>query len=126
MICPYCGSPATCVDSSMIYGRSYGFAWVCANYPECDSYCGCHPGTKKPLGRLADKYLRAAKVAAHNAFDRLWKPGKFNRFGRRKDAYRWLAGEMGLAISDTHIGEFDVDQCLRVRELCMALRGQLA
>jgi len=53
MVCPYCGLPAKLVDSEIIYnGRSFGNAWVCSNYPECDAYVGCHrddPG--KPSNR---------------------------------------------------------------------------
>ena len=69
--CPYCGSRARLVDSTAIYGRSYGMTWVCERYPSCGAYVGCHPGTTTPLGRLADKKLRAAKKAAHAAFDPL-------------------------------------------------------
>lgn len=47
MICPYCGAEAQLMDSEVIYGRSFGYAWVCSNFPSCDSYVGCHPSTKK-------------------------------------------------------------------------------
>ncbi len=115
-ICPYCGSPAELRDSSVIYGRSYGPAWICASFPKCDSYCGCHKGTTKPLGRLANRELREAKKAAHAAFDRLWKSGAM----RRKDAYRWLADNLGISTDACHIGEFDVPLCRRVVELVKA------
>ncbi|WP_088258626.1 zinc-finger-containing protein [Fimbriiglobus ruber] len=32
---------------------------ACERYPTCDAYVGCHPGTETPLGRLANKELRA-------------------------------------------------------------------
>ena len=66
----------------------------------------------KPLGRLADATLRKWKMAAHASFDPLWKTGPFR--GRRKAAYGWLAGQMGLPVEKTHIGMFDVPQCQEV------------
>ena len=40
--CPYCGQQAEYVDSKVIYGRSYGMAYLCRN---CDAYVGVHRGT---------------------------------------------------------------------------------
>jgi hypothetical protein len=110
--CPYCGSKTACVDSSIIYGRSYGPIWICGNHPDCDAYVGCHPGTKNPLGRLANPELRAAKKAAHAVFDTLWR-----KLGmRRSEAYGWLAETLGIHVSQCHIGMFDVDLCERTTE----------
>ena len=61
---------------------------------------------------LADATLRKWKMAAHASFDPLWKTGPFR--GRRKAAYGWLAGQMGLPVEKTHIGMFDVPQCQEV------------
>lgn len=33
MKCPYCGYEAKLVDSKIIYGKSYGKAYVCSFYP---------------------------------------------------------------------------------------------
>lgn len=123
--CPYCGSQARLVPSQRIYGPnspSYGDMWACANYPLCNAYVGCHRGTSTPLGRLADKELRNAKMAAHAAFDRLWQT-KARRDGisrgkARGLAYRWLAEQMGIEPTACHIGMFDPVQCRRVVELC--------
>lgn len=124
LICPYCNAKATCKDSSVVYssGRDYGPIWVCDNYPSCNSYVGCHPGTKKPLGRLADKELRGWKVQAHAAFDPLWRR-KINKEGcRKKDArgagYAWLATRLDIPVDDCHIGMFDVARCRKVVEIC--------
>lgn len=110
-VCPYCGSTSTLQDSAVIYGRSYGPSWICPNYPECDSYVGCHPHTNIPLGRMANKELRRAKNAAHAAFDPLWKRGHMSR----GEAYRWISDQMGFQV---HVGELDVDQCRQVVALC--------
>lgn len=122
--CPYCGSLARLVTSDTVYpGRpDYGMLWACANYPKCDAYVGCHKGTTAPLGRLANKDLRAAKQAAHAAFDRLWQ-AKVARDGVSKGqacsrGYEWLAKQLGLPVEQTHIGMFDVDTCRRVVAIC--------
>ena len=120
--CPYCGEEAVLKDSKVIYRRSYGMAWICWNYPQCDAYVGCHKGTDKPLGRLANKELREAKKAAHAAFDPLWLKAK-DRRGERHKAYAWLAESLGIERDDCHIGMFDVETCKRVVALCHQVRG---
>lgn len=107
--CPYCGRQAEYVDSKVIYGKSYGMAYLCRS---CMAYVGVHKGTDKPLGRLANAELRYWKKAAHAAFDPLWQWGEFK--GRRNAAYKWLAEKMGLSHNKTHIGMFDVSQCKQV------------
>lgn len=123
--CPYCNESSILVDSAKVYGRSYGWMYVCQRYPGCDAYVGCHKGTTEPLGRLANKELRSAKRAAHDAFDPLWR-AKIRLTGcskktARTRAYAWLAGELGISFDDCHIGMFDVETCKRVAELCSAI-----
>lgn len=114
VFCPYCGQRAEFVDSAEIYhGQSYGMIYLCR---PCDAYVGCHGRGDTPKGRLANAELRRWKIAAHNAFDPLWKFGPFR--GRRNAAYVWLAGQMGLSREETHIGMFDVAQCQQVVQIC--------
>lgn len=103
-ICPYCGGVPLLVDSAVVYGRSYGPIWRC---PRCGAYVGCHKGTDKPLGRLADARLRAAKKSAHASFDTIW----ISRRMRRGEAYSWLSKKLGIPIEDTHIGMMDIETC---------------
>ena len=105
VICNYCGRKAELVDSKVIYGTSYGMMYLCRH---CNAYVGCHKGTDRPLGRLANAELRYWKKAAHAVFDPLWRQGRFR--GRRQAAYKWLAGEMGLPVEQTHIGMFYIEQ----------------
>lgn len=85
--------------------------WVCW---ACRAWVGCHDDDlTRPLGRLANAELRQAKIAAHAAFDGIWR-GKM----RRGAAYRWLAAQLGIDARDCHIGMFDVDQCRRAVEAC--------
>ena len=116
MICPYCNQPASLVDGVTIYPHRPDLYekkfYLC---PPCDAYVGCHGGTAEPLGRLANAELRAAKIEAHAAFDTRWRG-----VGRctRSEAYKWLAGRLGIPWKDCHIGMFDVEQCRRVVEIC--------
>lgn len=128
LVCPYCGSGTHLIDSQIVYrGRGFGWLWACNRYPECDAFVGCHPNSEKPLGRLADKKLRAAKMAAHAAFDPLWKwKSRRDRVGTqeaRRKAYAWLSGQLGVANELCHIGMFDVDTCAKVTELCKKYRA---
>jgi len=118
-ICPYCGDETLLVEDEEIYNQSYGgMAFVC--WP-CGAWVGCHKGTDKALGRLANKELRAAKILAHDYFDKLWRRKQKeikNKHIARSKAYKWLAKEMDIDKKHTHIGMFNVEQCEKVVLLC--------
>ena len=107
-VCPFCSSTVSLVDSAKVYRRSYGFIYLCDRYPRCDARVGCHPGSDKPLGTLADRELRQWRSLAHRHFDPLWKSGIFTS---RNAAYKWLAKAMGLPPAKTHVAMFDKRQC---------------
>lgn len=115
MSCPYCSGPVELVNGERIYPHRRDLYakrfYLCA---PCKAYVGCHPKTTRPLGRLANAELRAWKMRAHTSFDPIWRNGKLSR----KEAYAWLAREMGLTVEETHIGQFDVENCRCVVELC--------
>jgi len=117
MVCPYCGGKVKIVDSKVIYGVSYGVsygnAYVCSFFPGCDSYVGCHKGTDKPLGTLANSELRKLRNKCHLLFDSLWKSGKKDR----DSAYAMLRHTLNLSKDECHIAMFDVDTCRRVISL---------
>lgn len=116
-VCPYCGKPTEFVDSSVIYGRSYGMIYLCR---DCRTYVGVHKGTDQALGCLANAELRKAKKEAHFYFDQIAKTNLINKIWKkyipntsnRNKAYLWLS------IQVCHIGMFDVENCKRVVELC--------
>ena len=123
VLCDYCGKPAKLVAGAVIYPHRPDLSgkriWSC---DPCGAYVGVHDGTIKPLGRLANAELRAAKCEAHAAFDPLWR-AKIKRDGcskgeARGKGYRWLAKSLGIAPADCHIGMMDVDDCRRVVEAC--------
>lgn len=116
--CPYCAKPARLTTGAAIYPHlprlSHLQFWRCS---PCDAYVGCHragvgqgDGTT-PLGRLANAELRAAKQAAHAAFDPLWKDGGPMR---RHEAYAWLAKALDIRPDKCHIGEMDINGCRAV------------
>lgn len=119
--CPYCDKPPVLVTGRELYPHRPDLAllkfWRC---DPCDAHVGCHKAGARvdavisdgtlPLGRLANAELRRAKSAAHAAFDPLWMSKRM----RRRDAYRWLAGELGISAANCHIGMLDVDGCKAV------------
>ena len=116
--CPYCNRSAALVGGAHIYPNRpdlYGLKfWVCA---PCDAYVGCHKagawvsGVRSdgtlPMGRLANAELRRAKQRAHATFDPIWKSNEMSR----RQAYAWLATQLGISVANCHIGMFDVDGC---------------
>lgn len=125
-VCPYCGRSTEYVDSSAVYGRSYGMIYLCR---KCDAYVGVHKGTDNALGRLANRELREAKKEAHLCFDKISKTGLINKvykkyipnISNRNKAYRWLSKQLDIPVDICHIGMFDVDDCKKVIELCKPL-----
>ena len=113
VFCPYCNRPACFTTWSGKWP-----VWECK---PCDARVGCHRGTPSPLGTLANAELRAARNAAHRAFDPLWKKGgPFHRAGRGV-AYAWLAGGLGLRVAECHIAMFDLETCERVVKMLAPL-----
>lgn len=113
--CPTCGSEAALVTGREVYphrpdlfGKKF---W--AHLP-CKAWVGCHPGTEKRMGRLAGPETRSLKMAAHAAFDPLWKSGRMSR----TKAYKWLQEQTGLSERECHIGWMSDADLKRVIELC--------
>jgi hypothetical protein len=119
MICDYCQGPTELVGGVVIYPHLPELSDRQFYYCQpCQAWVGCHQGSTSPMGRLANKELRQAKMRAHDAFDTAWR----GRISRRK-AYRWLAEQMPVDRRKAHIGMFDVEQCARVVELAPMLQS---
>ena len=124
MRCPYCGSTVVFRPAKGIYSRGYENTTlcVCSRYPECDAYVKCHPGTRIPMGQLADKKLRTLRQQAHRSFNRLYESGLMTR----KDAYVWLSEKIMLPPGMAHIGALGEYYCGEViRESEEYLRANL-
>jgi hypothetical protein len=57
-------------------------------------------------------------MRAHAVFDPIWKSGRMTRHA----AYKWLSDAMDLPKEQTHIGMFDIGQCLKVEQLIKELK----
>ena len=114
MECPYCHNKAICVDGAHVYPLRPNLHekhfYVC---DPCDARVGCHPGSKEPLGVIANAEHRRWKLEAHRAFDPIWK----RKYKTRKKAYIWLAKELDIDIANCHIGMFSLELCKRTTEI---------
>ena len=113
--CPFCVGQMQLVDSAEVYQQSYGYMYLCSNYPNCDTYVGCHRGSTRALGTPADRTLRQARKAAHEIFDRLWRGGGW----RRRDAYQRLQEVLQLPLERAHIAMLTEGECWK---LCRAVK----
>ena len=127
-ICPYCQRQSVLVPGQIIYPHRQDLSWLHFwQCDPCDAFVGCHaPNTwhkegplkihhygLEPKGTLAQQELRDARRQLHQAFDRIWLAGSWSR-GK---AYRWLSTHLGIPFDQTHIGMFDLDTCMRARQL---------
>ena len=98
-------------ESAERLGMSEEWLYQCQN---CNARVGCHKGTKRPLGNVANEVLRLKRMETHQIFDGFWKKKGLSR----TKAYRWLAEQMGLPETMAHIGGFEMEQCQQLIELC--------
>lgn len=123
--CLECGAVATLTDGRTIYPHRPDLAelpfWLCG----CGAYTGCHKGTQHPKGRPAGPATRQARMAAHAAFDPLWRRRAeldgLNVHHARAKGYKWLAAQLGLEGKACHIGEMDAATARRAADICRAV-----
>ena len=110
--CPYCGANVVFRSADGIYkeNKDHTMLYVCARYPECDAYVRTKPGSKMPVGSMADHRLRMLRRLAHESFDRLHQSGRMSR----RDAYQWLADILDAPMSEAHIGHMGEYYCGQV------------
>lgn len=119
-VCLECGGEGTLVTGREIYphrpdlyAKSF---WRCS----CGAYCGCHGMTTKPLGHPCGPVTRAARSAAHAAFDPIWKRGVMDRSA----AYAWLSSATGIESERCHIGMMTAEQAALVVDACRTRSAQ--
>ena len=124
--CPYCGAQAVLRPAAAIgktkpcyEGRKF---YVCARYPQCDSYVAAHSKSGLPMGTLADSRLRWLRRDAHEALERLCA----SRNMSRSEGYQWLGEQFGIPAEDAHIGKFSEFRCEATIRLCRQLEGSRA
>lgn len=107
--CNLCGKVILCSNARIYHGREYG-SGLCYFCLGCGAYVGTHkPRPQEAMGLLADEPMRRGKKMCHALFDPLWQNQEHARQAR-VSAYRWLAGEMNIALEDCHFGYFDIHQ----------------
>jgi len=123
-ICRYCGGAVRLVSASKVYGPAAAARlgierqsfYQCQN---CNARVGCHPGSTRPLGNLANEALRMKRMETHHVFDSFWK----ERGMSRTQAYKWMAKKMRLS-ELAHIGGFEIDRCQKLIKLCEKERNK--
>lgn len=125
-ICDYCGNPSVLIPSKEIYKEDFGPLYICR---PCNAYVRCHEGSIVPLGRLANAALRQLKSRLHAKFDPIWKnkveeaikvkgfAPKGIRHHERSHAYRKLAKQLGIPLSQCHFALFDESTCRKALEI---------
>lgn len=113
VLCNYCGKPAELHGGLAIYPDRKDLQdrqfWVCWG---CDAWVGCKTGGDEPFGELADEELRAARIAAHKAFDPVWDHGLMTK----SEARQWLAQTLGIPREECQIGLMKLEDCGRVSQ----------
>ena len=98
--CLECGGEGKLVGGKAIYPHRPDLYAKHFYLCQCGAYCGCHPDSVVPLGHPCGAETRAARRAAHAAFDPLWRGGRMSR----SSAYAWLASAIGIQARFCHIG----------------------
>lgn len=126
VLCSYCGKPAEFVDGTRLYGRpgewSSKHFWVCF---DCEAWVGCHKANSRygfegnePLGTLANKWLRKARLRVHGVLDPLWQSKSI----ARTTLYYWLATKLDIPVEECHVGLFDLNRCALAYNAVLEIR----
>lgn len=124
-ICRYCGGAVHLVPAAKVYGpaaaKRLGLErekfYQCQN---CNARVGCHKGSTRPLGNLANEALRMKRMETHQVFDNFWK----ERGMSRTQGYKWMAKKLRLSEELAHIGGFEMDRCQKLIRLCEKERNK--
>lgn len=77
--------------------------WRCQR---CKNFVGCHHKTQnrtKPLGVIANKELKKARLEIHKILDPLWKSGKLSR----RKLYKMLSEKLGYQYHTASIEDIE-------------------
>jgi hypothetical protein len=110
MKCTYCGKKAVWCENKEIYGKNYGKSYMVYYCKPCDAYVGCHNNTKEPLGTMANRETREARMRVHHLIDRFWKTGGYSR----GFIYKVISYHTGKQF---HTGDCDIAECEKILAL---------
>jgi hypothetical protein len=105
LVCPECGDSMRLVETIW---TDHPWQYRCIRSPLCPGTHGAHPDGR-PLGVPGDAATKAARVAAHDVFDRLWKSGAMGR----GEAYEELDAALGNDPGTSHFGSMGIAECKR-------------
>lgn len=108
LTCGDCGAKMELISTAKYKRPFYG----CSRFPECRGTVGAR-SDGKPLGTPTDAAGRAARISAHDVFDRIWKSNTKNR----GEAYAWMQEVLCLPPEQAHIAMFTKEQCSKLIEL---------
>lgn len=108
------------VSGNIVYPHSPNLAhkrfWQCVH---CKNFVGCHENANqnklRPLGVIANKELKGARVRIHQIIDPLWQNG----IVKRGELYAMLTSELGYQY---HTGEL---RSMEEAERVFGVVGQL-
>jgi hypothetical protein len=112
------------VYGNVVYPKSPKLAhkrfWQCVS---CKNFVGCHENANKnkmrPLGVIANRELKQARIAIHNVIDPIWRNGKLTR----SEIYASLGRELGYPY---HTGELrSMEEARRVYKLVAEIHNSV-
>ncbi|MBD2786342.1 hypothetical protein ID858_10310 [Xenorhabdus sp. DI] len=118
--CRYCGRHVMIAHHLDVFKRIHDnsrWPWLYHCW-SCGARVSIHPGTDIPMGTLADRPTRIARISGHRHFENM----REYRELERTDAYRWLARKLGISFRRCHFGWFDADMCERAKSFCMRFK----
>lgn len=113
---------AKTVTGSMVYPNNpkvrFDKFWMCNH---CKNFVGCHKRANKnkmkPLGVIANKELKQARIMIHNLIDPIWRQEKM----KRGEVYAVISSELGYTY---HTGELrSLEEARRVWKIAAELNN---
>lgn len=105
VICPYCGAKAKLTESGSIHNRTAGKAYVCQNFPKCDSFAKAYWDDNWPMGELSSKELRDRRKEAYYKIYQLSNQGRPNLFW-----YKQIADRLKMPLMVNNLEWYKEDQ----------------
>lgn len=93
--------------------------WKC---DKCNNFVGCHHKTKdrtRPLGCIATKEIKSARIQIHKTMDPIWRSGRITR----KELYNLLKKATGRPFHTANIRS--VEEAQSVYMLVIKIAGEL-
>ena len=114
MQCPYCKKGSKWVSNDVVYGRRYGKSYMMWWCEPCDARVGCHNNSKRPLGTLATRKLREARMETKKVFIDHFMGGDWRDKKGKNEGYKFLKKHFNR---DYHFGESSLEELEIIKDL---------